>query len=85
MSVVGLGLLVRGSTTCQKGVGPVGAVVLVQTKILLLFIGVLLSVVVGLVAAILMRMTGASPAAAALKGGGAFTASMLVWIGLLSL
>jgi hypothetical protein len=69
----------------QKGAGPVGAGFFVPARVLLLLMGVLFSLVIGLVAVIMMCTTGVSMVNAIFRGGAAFTASMLIWIGVMAL
>ncbi|MGX1482980.1 hypothetical protein RKD45_002056 [Streptomyces griseus] len=52
-----------------------------QIKFLLLLLGVMFSLVVGLVAGILVGMTDSPGVEAVFKGGGAFTACMMLWLG----
>ncbi|MEU0599777.1 hypothetical protein ABZ484_16245 [Streptomyces sp. NPDC006393] len=62
-----------------------GAGVFVPARVLLLLMGVLFSLVIGLVAVIMMRATGVSMVNSIFRGGAAFTASMLIWIGAMAL
>ncbi|MET9136111.1 hypothetical protein [Streptomyces parvulus] len=56
-----------------------------QIKILMFLLGVAFSLVVGLVAGILVVVSGVPAVEAVFKGGAAFTACMMLWLGAMGL
>ncbi|WP_226483790.1 hypothetical protein [Streptomyces parvulus] len=56
-----------------------------QIKILVFLLGVVFSLVVGLVAGILVVVSGSPAVGAVFKGGTAFTACMMLWLGAMGL